>query len=317
MPVVVGHQNPPYQPPQGPPTNFQPGNPVYSPPTGPTGYGAHPTHPVGGGGIGHGVYNPGYGPPGGGGVPLGTSGTPGVATSGASAGWRADREALIREKRKAMGPDQPGFRTDAEGNRYWYQPGIDAAAANNPVNKAWAYGLANPTGAFALRQFAGQGPAPVRAYLAPPPATPPPPGPGGSPGLHSVVDTPSTHGPRVPGPVQTIPAPAGGGAIPASPAQPAVMASRYFPLGQTTPGYGGAPLGAGAGPGGGKPAGASGFDPATAPTSAAAKQQGAAFQQRQSTAQHGAQVDANYGAEKRPYNQRYTAANPYQPTSRF
>jgi hypothetical protein len=249
------------------------------------------------------------------GLPSQGTGTPGVAQGGASAAWRAQREAAIAKRREGLKPeDMAGFRTDADGKRYWYQPGLDAKTANNPINKEWAYGLANPTGAFATRQFAGQGP-----------------------GLHSVVDSPSTHPytpPPAPSPApggggtSATPPPSGGGSVPAQPGQQPVMAAqpRYFPIGQSTPGFGGAstPLQVAGMPGaggqgqqpGGKPAGQPGFDPATAPTSAAAKQQGAAYQARQSTAQRQQQTKTALATPggANPYNRRYTAANPYQPT---
>jgi len=294
-----------------------------------------PDHHVSNGGHGQTVYHGAQGSSGGGSYGSAGSAVMGpAAPGGASAAWRAQRAAAIAKRREGLKPeDMAGFRTDAEGRRYWYQPGLDAAAANNPINKEWAYGLANPTGAFATRQFAGQGPAPFRAYLAPPPAAPPAGGGGGGqgPGLHSVVDTPSTHPYQPPAPgsgTSATPSPTGGGSVPAQPGQQQVMAAqpRYFPIGQSTPGFGGAstPLQVAGMPGpgggqGGKPAGQPGFDPATAPTSAAAKQQGSAYQARQSTAQRQQQTNqalAQPGGAN-PYNRRYTPANPYQPTTRY
>jgi len=266
-----------------------------------------------------------------------------VVGGGISADTLKARDALLKEKRAAWdarpADEKAGFRTDEQGNRYWYQPGMTPEQEHNPVNSQWAYGMANPTGAYALRQYAAQGPAPVRAI---PKYTPP--GVGGpddaSPPLRSVVDTPSTHPytapPETPTVVPMPTTPPGGapGPIPATPptihpaptvaAAPTVM-PRYFPIGQSTPGYGGAstPLQvmAPAGPGGGmgagpKPATAPGFDPATAPTSAQAKQQGSAYQARQSTPERQMQTNqalAQPGGAN-PYNRRYTAANPFQPT---
>lgn len=297
------------------------------------------------------------------GVAAATPGDPGaflpsnpqqVVGGGISGDTLKARDALLAQKRAAWdarpADQRAGFRTDEQGNRYWYQPGMTPEQEHNPVNSAWAYGLANPTGAYAVRQYAGQGSAPVRAI---PTYTPPPAGgtPGAgdaSPPLRSVVDSPSTHPYTAPPPTALPPNPPGetlppsgtGGPIPMTPATmpgsahpsvmpataPATAMPRYFPIGQSTPGFGGAstPLQVAGMPGGGgqgqqpggKPAGQPGFDPATAPTSAAAKQQGAAYQARQSTAQRQQQTKTALATPggANPYNRRYTAANPYQPT---
>lgn len=255
------------------------------------------------------------------------------------------RDALLAQKRAAWearpADQKAGFRTDADGNRYWYQPGMTPEQEHNPINSEWARSVANPFGAFSVRQYAAQGSAPVRAI---PAYTPPPaPGPGGgdaSPPLRSVVDTPSTHPytappgssdtvpPMTGGPIPQIPAAPPGGHPAVMPAQaaPPMAMPRYFPIGQSTPGFGGAstPLqvvGAGTpgAAGGPKPAGTPGFDPATAPSSAQAKQQGSAYQARQSTPERQMQTNqalAQPGGAN-PYNRRYTAANPYQATARY
>lgn len=266
------------------------------------------------------------------------------------------RDALLAQKRAAWearpADEKAGFRTDAQGNRYWYQPGMTPEQEHNPVNSQWAYGVATPptNDSFALRRYAAQGAAPLRAIPAYTPPPPPGAGPGdASPPLQSVVDSPSTHpytAPAAPGegtlppsgtggPIPPIIAtsgyPGGGGSVPGpmhGDVMPAPAAPpRYFPIGQSTPGYGGAstplqvagpagPGGAAGAAGGPKPAGTPGFDPATAPSSAQAKQQGSAYQARQSTSERQMQTNqalAQPGGAN-PYNRRYTAANPYQPT---
>lgn len=260
------------------------------------------------------------------GVPQG-GGTLGVASPpGLSQAWRDARGAQIAAKRASLTPDQmPGWRRDEKGGVYYYTPGLPKEAEASQAYRDWSYGLANPAwDAFGVRRLAGnaaaQMTAPTRAF---PTVEHPAPGPTdtSSPGLLSVVDSPSTHpaGPPVPSSpsvgVSPTPLVGGAGLSPSPTIAPTIgPAPRpYFAFGQTMPGYGGAasPLtpmtgagGGGAGAAGPKPASAPGFDPATAPSSVAAQQHGAGYQARQSTAERASQEAVSYGG-RRPYNAKY------------
>jgi hypothetical protein len=236
--------------------------------------------------------------------------------------------------------DGPGYRTDAEGKLYWYEPSWTAEQANNPAAKAWAYQMGQFSGSFGNRQAQNAwSEAMPRDYWAPPaPATPPSPAAGA--GFVGVLPSPSTS----PGGTPTPPTP-GGGAAPSAPPMPVQQPYRYFPIGQTQPGMGGAtqPLqvqgqpagspmgqgqngGAGQQPGGAMgginaPYGASrkGFDPAQSPGSDAASRSGAMYQQRQTGSQARGRTKwiEGPGSTPDPYTQRASSASPWQMKPQF
>lgn len=191
---------------------------------------------------------------------------------GASAAWRAQREAAIaanKAKLAAAGPaGQSGFMVDPTTKNPWYSLGPNAPASvyQSQGYKDWLASMVNPQrDAFSARRLPITGPSFAQPVYTPP-ATPPPT--GGS-GAGSVTETPSTHAPSpqpvtAPAPVYTPPPffPLGQSGMTA-PAQSTTKAAQYGAVG-------GGPQATGSQPG-------QGFAPANAPGSQQATAQGAMY----------------------------------------
>lgn len=223
-----------------------------------------------GGDVNTGPRDPNWGQDTGGGTSGGGGSAPNNITyGGASAAWRAQREAAIaanKAKMAAAGPaGQSGFMVDPTTKNPWYNLGPNAPASvyQSQGYKDWLASMVNPRAdAFSARRLPITGPSFAQPVYTPPATTPPA---GGGSGGGSVTETPSTHVP----PPQPAPAPA-----------PA-----YFPLGQsgmTAPAQGPTTKAAQYGAVGGGPQATGsqpgqGFAPANAPGSQQATQQGAMY----------------------------------------